>query len=278
MTSWIRRGKPLGATGGLTNRDELDVVFQAGKGGFCTQFNRYFYHVFYSRRIGKELYVKQEPNIMGDTYPLLQTVFADISGVRFVTDKPVASPRQEVKLFDLVSRTPRDTLREAAREVLRWRPDLEAQIRSMLGAMGIPDKFDIGVHMRTGTKSVDRYLRAVEAFVATAPPGRKVRVFVASDNGAMLKEFEARTRGATYEVFNIAGSQTETGFDAAVFAAKPFDDKFNDAMVFFTELYLLQKCPMLVCSLSSNVGKFLLLTAASARNFKSLDLPELVPL
>ncbi len=273
MTSWIRRG-PRSVT---TSRDELDVVFQTNKGGFCTQFNRYFYHTYYARRIGKGLYVKQAPNIMGDDYPLLQTVFADISGVQFVADKPAGSPQQDLKMFDLLSRTPRDTLRLAAREVLRWNPAVETQIRSMLGAMGIPDKFDIGVQIRTGSAkpiSVERYLRAVDTFVATAPPGRKVRVFVASDSAAAMKEIESRTKSAPYEVYSIAGGT----YNAAEFAAKPFDDKFNDAMVFFTDLYLLQRCPMLVCTLSSNVGKFLLLTADSARHFKSLDLQDLVPL
>lgn len=224
--------------------------------------------------------MKDVPNIMGDTYPLVRSVFADVSGVKFVDASgalPAGSVNQSVKLFDAVSRTPRDTLRAAARDILRWRPDVEAQIQGVLKAMGIPEKFDIGVHMRTGTKSVDRYIRAVETFAATAPPGRKVRVFVASDNAAMLKEFESRMTDSPHEVYNIAGAAAE-GFSATAWGAKSFDDKFNDAMVFFTELYLLQRCPMLVCALSSNVGKFLLLTAASARNFKSVDLPELVPL
>jgi hypothetical protein len=127
---------------------------------------------------------------------------------------------------------------------------------------------------------VDRYLRALDAYVTTAPPSlnRKIRVFVASDNATILKDLEARVKGAPYEIFSIAGNHGPTGYSQAAFKAKSFDDKFNDMMIFLTELYLLQKCPMLICTLSSNVGKFLLLTADSVRNFRSMDLPELVPL
>jgi hypothetical protein len=278
MTSWVRYNRPIVPQ---ASREELDVVFQTGTSGFCTQFNRYFYHVFYARRIGKALQFRDTPSCMGDTYPLIRSLFQDASGARIVETLPAGSPRQDIKMFDVLSRTPRDTLRVAAREVLRWRPEVESQIQGVLKAMGIPDRFDVGLQIRTSaTKpiSVDRYLRALDAFVATAPAGRKVRVFVASDNATALKELQARTSGAPYEIYSIAGDHGVNGHVQATFATKPFDDKFNDMMIFLTELYLLQRCPMLVCTLSSNVGKFLLLTAESVRNFRSLDLPELVPL
>lgn len=274
MTSWIRQPRPVGA------REELDVVFQTGLGGFCSQFNQYLYHVQYSRRLGKTLFLKDTPNCLSADYTLIRSTFQDISGVKYVETLPAKAPTQDMKVFDAISRTPRETLRAAAQEVLRWRPELEAQIQTILSAANLPTKYDLGLHIRSGDKKpvpLDRYLRAIDQHAAGAR-AKSLNVFIACDNSTILKEFQARTKGSPHNFVVIGGDHPAGGHIQSVFNAKSFDDKFNDAMVFFTELYILQKCPAIVCTLSSSVGKFLYLTAASVRAFKSLDLADFVPL
>jgi hypothetical protein len=278
MTSWIRYSRPL-VTG--PSRDELDVVLQTGdNAGFCTQFTRYFYHVQYARRLGKTLQMKDFPNCLGDDYPLIRNTFRDISGVAYPDTLPTKASNQDMKVYDAVGRIPRETLRLAAQEVLRWRPSLEEQINTVLRAVKFPGRFDAGVHIRTGDKkavSLERYLRALEQYAASQNL-KTMRVFVACDNATVLKDLQARTKGSPYEFVTLGGDHPVGGHFQKDFNAKPFDDKYNDAMTFFTELYVLQKCPAIFCTLSSNVGRFLYLTANSIRNFRSLDLADFVPL
>ncbi len=278
MTSWIRYTRPLATA----PREELDVVFQTGaQQGFCTQFNRYFYHVHYARRIGKMLHAKDTPNCMGDDYPLIRNVFRDISGVVYEETLPSKAQGQDMKVLDAVSRVPRETLRAAAREVLQWRPELEEQILALLRSVKFPARFDVGIHIRSGDKKavpLDRYLRAVDQ-IARAQNAKSLRIFVACDNSTILKDLQARARGSPYEFVSLGGEERPAGGHVQMaFNAQPFDDKFNDAMAFFTELYVLQKCPAILTTFSSNVGKFLYLTADSVRNFKSMDLADFAAL
>lgn len=278
MTSWIRYTRPLTTAG---PREQLDVVFQTGQEGFCTQFNRYFYHVQYARRIGKVLRIKDVPNCMGDEFTLIRTLFQDISGVVFQDELPLKANGQDMKVFDSVSRMPRETLRLAAQEVLRWRPAIEEQILALLRSVNFPGQFDIGIHIRSGDKKavpLDRYLRALDQ-IARARNAKTLRVFVACDNSTILKDLQARAKGSPYEFVSLGGEDRPAGGHIQLeFNAKPFDEKFNNAMTFFTELYVLQKCPAILATFSSNVGKFLYLTADSVRNFRSMDLADFVPL
>lgn len=282
MTSWTSYTRPRTVP---TAKEELDVYFQTGTGGFCTQFNRYFYHAYYAKRIGKTLRVVDGPNCIADDYALLRSTFADVSGVTFVPALPAdatdaVKQRQAMRLFDTLSKAPRETLRESAREILRWSSFLEAQIQGMLTAMGIPTQYDIGVHIRTGDKTpvpVGRYLRAVDDMVR-ARNLKKARIFVACDNPDVMAELEARTKDGPHEFVSFGGSGVSGGHFQKAFNAKTREEKYSEAMTFFVELYLLQRAPAIVCTLSSNVGKFLFLTAETVRNFKSLDLADLVPL
>lgn len=281
MTSWIRnRAPPVKPT-----RAELDVVFQTDRGGFCAQFNRYFYHTYYARRIGKELQVLEAPNCMGDTHPLLSTTFVDVSGVRFVSARPEEiSTRQATKVFDTVTRTAPATLKAAARELLAWNLGLETQLRAILATTGLPAAFDLAVHIRSGDKitrgemrpiSLDRYVRAIEEFQATARL-KTVRVFVMADNPAALEQLKRRVKGP-FQFYSLASTHPTGGHRQEEFNARPVEDKFNEMMVFLLELFLAQRCPAIVATLTSNVGRFLWLTAPT-RSFRSLDVADFVPL
>lgn len=267
------------------------MVFQTGRGGFCTQFNQYFYHTYYARRIGKEVQVLETPNCISDTHPLLSSTFADVSGVRFVTARPdEVSSRQAAKVFDTVTRTAPATLKAAAREILRWQPGLEAQLQGILATTGLPATFDLAVHIRTGDKitrgemkavPLDRYIRAIEEAAAAAADPRvrapkPFRVFVMTDNTAVLDQLKKRVKGP-YEFYSLSSKHAAGGHRQEEFNARTVDEKFNEMMVFLMELYIAQRCPAIIGTLTSNVGRFLWLTA-TARTFRSLDRTDFVPL
>lgn len=284
MTSWIRgRAGPPRAP-----RAELDVFYATDMRGFCAQFNNYFYHAYYARRIGKEVQVLETPNCISATHPLLSTTFADVSGVRFVTARPEeVSSRQGPKVFDTVTRTAPATLRAAAREILAWNAGLEGQLRGILATTGMPAAFDLVVHIRTGDKvargemksiQLDRYIRAIEEIPVPIVRGvpKPLQVLVMADNATILDQLKKRVKGP-YQFYSLASTHASGGHRQEEFNARSVDDKFNEMMIFLLELYLAQRCPAVICTLSSNVGRFLWLTG-SARVFKSLDVADFVPL
>jgi hypothetical protein len=273
MTSWLSRGQVRRPT----TRLEFDVTFKTDMAGFCSQFNRYFYHAYYAKKIGKELQVFDGPNCLSDTMPLLRSTFQDISGIRFL-EAPAEedSGRTSAKLFDALTKTPRETLRVSARDFLQWNPQVQIQIQEILKSTGLPNSFDLGIHIRTGQARpipLDRYLRAIDDHLQNSKL-KSLRIFIMSDNSAVLTQLKARLKGP-FQVYSI--ERTATGHVQSAFNAKPFDEKFNEYMKFLTELTIMQKIPVLHCTLSSNVGKFLYLTG-NYRSLRSLDVTDFVPI
>ena len=284
MTSWVRSKTIPGLT--RAKRDELDVRWRTSDRGFCAQFNNYFYSVNYAKRIGKGIEVQEFPNCISDSYPLLSSTFVtDISGVNFVNSvEGRIPPMLHVKVFDQNTRTPPATLQANAKEILKWNPALETQIQGILGTTGLPAGFDLGIHIRSGDKvatkemkaiSIDRYVREIEAYLASSGL-KSLRIFVMSDNSEMLEQLKKRAKGP-FNFYTIESKHAAGGHTQSEFNARPFDEKFNEYMVFLTELYIMQRIPALIVTLSSNVGKFLYLTA-KYRTFKSLDVVNFVPL
>jgi hypothetical protein len=273
MTSWLSRNQVRRPT----TRLEFDVTFKTDMGGFCSQFNRYFYHVYYAKKIGKELQVFDGPNCLSDTMPLLRTTFQDISGIRFLeVPAEEESGRTSAKLFDALAKTPRETLRVSARDLLQWNPQVQIQIQEVLKSTGLPTAFDLGIHIRTGQDrpiALDRYLRAIDDYLFNSKL-KSLKIFVMSDNSAVLAQLKARLKGP-FQVYSI--ERTATGHVQAQFNAKPFDEKFNEYMKFLTELTIMQKIPVIHCTLSSNVGKFIWLTG-NYRSLRSMDISDFVPI
>jgi len=272
MTSWLARNQVRRPA-----RVEFDVTFKTDMGGFCTQFNRYFYHAFYAKKIGKELQVFDGPSCLSDTVPLLRSTFQDISGIRFL-EAPAEedSARTSAKLFDALTKTPRETLRASARDLLQWNPQVQIQIQEILKSTGLPAAFDLGIHIRTGQArpiALDRYLRAIDDYLFTSKM-KSLKIFVMSDNSAILAQLKVRLKGP-FQVYSI--ERTATGHVQSVFNAKPFDEKFNEYMTFLTELTIMQRIPVVHCSLSSNVGKFLYLTG-NYRSLRSIDMTDFIPI
>lgn len=284
MTSWVRSKTIPGLT--KSKRDELDVRWKTSDRGFCAQFNNYFYHVNYAKRIGKGIEVQEFPNCLSDSYALISSTFAtDISGVKFVDSVEGRIPAMlHVKVFDQNTRTPPATLQANAKEILRWNPALEAQIQGIVASTGLPAGFDLGIHIRSGDKvatkemkaiSIDRYVREIESYLASSGL-KSLRIFVMSDNSEMLEQLKKRAKGP-FNFYTIESKHAVGGHTQSEFNARPFDEKFNEFMVFLTELYIMQRIPGLIVTLSSNVGKFLYLTA-KYRSLKSLDLANFLPL
>lgn len=267
MTSWLR------VPPGRTSRPELDVAFQTDRGSFCKQFLGYFYHIYYARKIGKVAQIVDGPNSIGDDHPLLRTTFADVSGIVASVDAGAAA-RVSTKVYDSIARTPRETLRLAARDILRLHPGLEAQVAAVAASGGFPQRFDLGVHIRTGSKKgrfdVARWVRAIEEFQTTSRL-KSVRVFVMTDDAAVMPALKAKLKGP-FEVFSVASELPVGGYKQEAFNALSTEEKFSAYMVLMTELYIMRKIPAVICGLDSSVAKYIWLNAEQPfRYFRSLD-------
>ena len=274
MTSWLR------VPPGRASRPELDIAFQTDRAGICKQFLDYFYYTYYARKIGKVAKIVDGPNTIGDAHPLLRSTFVETPAAEFVESIAVDANRASTKVYDSITRTPRETLRIAAQEILRLNPNLEAQIAAILVSGKVPATFDLGVHIRTGnTKGrfdPTRWVRAIQEFHVTSRL-KSVRVFVMTDDAAVMPALRAALKGP-FEVFSVESDLPVGGYKEAAFQALSTEEKFNAYMVLMTELAIMRRIPAVICGLSSHVAKYIWLTAAQPhRYFRSLDDMEWTP-
>lgn len=274
MTSWLR------VPPGRTSRPELEVAFQTDRAGICKQFLNYFYYTYYARKIGKVAKIVDGPNTIGEDHPLLRSTFVASAGAEFVESVGADAVRSGTKVYDSITRTPRETLRVAAQEILRLHPTLEAQIAAIIASGKVPPTFDLGVHIRNGnTKGrfdVARWVRAIQEFHITSRL-KSVRVFVMTDDAAVMPALRAALKGP-FEVFSIESQLPAGGYKEAAFQALGTEEKFSAYMVLMTELAIMRRIPAVICGLGSHVAKYIWLTAAQPyRYFRSLDDTEWTP-
>lgn len=271
MTSWIKTGMPAKPVG------KTSLLFETTDAGFCSQFNNYYYSVIYAKSEKMPLYVNDSLNAVSIRYPLIQNTFMN-TGARF-TDGQVA------EAISLKKRAPqlRTFLNgvknfDDAKDILAWNPGMLNQIDTVLSRVKVPE-IDVGVHIRAGDKAVeskpvpvDTYIQSVKAFQKRTKKD-ELTVFVMTDSANSLEEFK-RKKDPSWTIFTVRSPTDVNGHVQRDFNAATRTFRMNAYLEFVAELYLMQQVPYVVCTFSSNVGRFLFLTANEV--VVSVDEPKFI--
>ena len=282
MTSWIKQlpRKPI---------EKTSFLYETTQAGFCSQFNNYFYSAMYALAKDTPLYVNDSSNAVSLRYPLIKNTFLALKNVTF-TDTNVlsaislasksTSQRNAGDLRMFLANVEKPKFRKMAREILVWEPSLLETVASRL----VPD-VDVGVHMRAGDKiitrestdiPVEKYITAVKKYQETSKKAA-LRVLVMTDSSARLEEFKKK-KDPSWTIVNIAYPTNLNGHNQPDFNLAPRQKRMNDYLDFVAELVVIQKASHIVCTFSSNVGRFLYLTADDTTSIVSLDMPAFAPL
>ncbi len=303
MTSWISVPRQR------TVAREKVITFQVPDSGLCETLNQYLYSVLYANSKGTKLTVSDTPSLMASNYPLIRSLFQQPSNIEF-SDNPIPasmsihSNRNEISFALAESKA--DTLRATAKVLFQRKPELDKQLDSLIQAADLPPSFDVAVHIRGGDwrrqgmqvpVQIDDYIKAVRTFqqrvtkvdqstdlkdtsssksAQPAPSLKPLTVFVFSDEAALVKQFRDKA-DKSWLIYTLPQITERTGYYHADFLRLPRKTKQEMLLQFLSELKIAQVTPALVCTLGSNVGKFLYLTAASVSQFKSIDTPYFTP-
>lgn len=268
MTSWIKTALPAKPV------EKTSLLFETTDAGFCSQFNNYYYSVIYAKSEKMPLYVNDSVNAVSIRYPLIQNTFMN-TGARF-TDGQVA------EAINLKKRAPqlRTFLNgvknfDDAKDILAWNPGMVTQIDTILSLAKVPE-VDVGVHIRAGDISkpvaVDTYIQSVKAFQKKTAKDKLV-VFVMTDSANSLEEFK-RKKDPSWTIVTVRSPTDVNGHVQRDFNASTRTFRMNAYLEFVAELYLMQQVPYVVCTFSSNVGRFLFLTADGV--VVSVDEPKFI--
>lgn len=265
MTSWLKTAP--------AKKKEDDVVkpflLETDDAGLCSQFNAYLYAMTYSVAEKAPLLVNDTANVVSLRFPLIKNTFVTPDTVTFTDTNLLSSTslkRRRQGLTTYILGLPPAHLREAGRNILQWN---EAALQPTIDVSGI----DIGVHIRTfglnepKNTPIEQYVKAVQAFQKSSKK-TSLTVFVMSDSVQRFEEFKQK-KDASWRIVTAGtppnlGAHSQRDFNAA-----PPRARMAAYREFLGELQVMQQLPQIICSFSSNVGKFLYLS--SAANVFSVD-------
>jgi hypothetical protein len=276
MTSWIKAVRKVPAK-------PREYSFQTTEAGFCSQFNNYFYSYLYVNSLGKKLFVCDKPSPLGANVNFLKTTFEDVSGVEYTDLANPMNTLLEKRMnltYGFLSNLSNTDLREAAKKFFNFKPAVLEEIKKRNTISPIT-QFDLGIHIRSGDKiatgemkmiPVQSYLQAIQTFQKQSAKPR-LSIFVMTDNYEMLEQLKAKADKSWSFTTLPSAKFYAKGHVQGDFNLLPRKTKEDMYYNFLTELSIMKKIPSIICTFSSNIGRFLYLTCDSVDKIKSLDVP-----
>jgi len=282
MTSWINS-----KTKSKLPTKELGYSFSTTQAGFCSQFNNFFYAYLYAVSKDRKLFVCERNSALGFSVPFLKSVFKDNNNIEYTNYQMVQHPVYDSKVvYPYLYSLTHTELREKARKFFGYNDlKLEECDVFLSNYANIPKKFDMGIHIRSGDKITTREMSAIPiaSYVTAIKDMQKksglktLEIFVMTDNFSLFQKLK-ELADSSWSLFTL-DSPTQIGHVQENFntylTRKEKQYEFNK---FLTELLIMQNCPKIICTLSSNVGRYLYLNVESLEFFKSIDVPTFAPI
>ena len=278
MTSWIHTPRIKKTEEGPKVRDYFLTV---EGGDFASYYVSLFNAHVFSNVNGRALHIYDKSNPISVSYSILKEAFEPVPNVSYVSEMmtgvTVLAGRSDPRYATVLPRLSKESLRLAATTVLTWSPALLEKVQATLADRRLPDEFDVGVHIRQRNRfdtlrapGAAAYVGAVEDY-ARRLKRNNLSVFVLSTDPADFAEFQ-RLAPTSWTLFQVQPNvSTIRGSNLTSFNRQNSAIKLNAYVEHVSELYCMQRAAHVISTLSTDVGRFLYLTATEPVAFRSLD-------
>ena len=277
MTSWLRVQRKANTS----EREKAYTFDVTNTEGFCSQFNNYLYSYATAVNNGRNLYVFDKTNAISPTFPLLKSTFISPDEVKFSdTSMPLFPKLTSGQTYPITKNMPFATLKAYSKKLFEVRPEILAECNKLLDSYPLPENYDVGVHIRSGDKvtkreiPIERYIAALKLFQKTSGLD-EMSIFVMTDSYSL---FESLRLGAdpSWTLYTL-DSRDQTGYNNAEFRQLPLKNRQASYIKFLSELLIMRGINTVICTLSSNVGRWLYVNIKDDAVFKSLDVTTYTP-
>ena len=258
------------------------MLFETTDEGLCANFNQFLYAYVYAALQGKPLTVFDMQNCVSPSFPLIKSTFADITGINYVDSmipSAISLKRALPKVMETVRGVPLETLCKTAQDIFKWSPQITAVLKDIFDKAGLPTAFDLGIHIRAGDKittrqmnaiSIDKYVAATKKY-QTESGLDELHIFIMTDTVSLRSQFVQKA-DASWKVYYLPTPLPQPdGHVQSAFNNSPRRVKTTAYNYFIAELVVMQSIPDILCTLSSNVGRFLYYTVEHPEGIMSLD-------
>jgi len=265
MSSWIQQ--PL--TKGLPT-DSL--YCSTSTSGYGSNFFNFFICYLYARSQNKVLYLKDTKNNITDSFHLILDTFQELPGINYTLKNGMTIQEMypiELKKFCVA--LDEEFLKTEAKRIFKLQPAIQKKIDVLKKGL---TTFDLGIHIRRGDKitkkemaniPLDYYLKQVSDF-QIASGKKKLSIYLMTDSAAVIASFKKKADPSWSIVSILSPITNQDGHFQNQFNSYPIVMKMDAYIHFLTELQILQKCPTVFCTFSSNIGRYLYLTGQDVRS------------
>ena len=277
MTSWIL------AKSQTQKRPELKgLFFETTDAGFCSNFNQFLYAYAFSLSEARPLEVYDLSSPVSITYPLIKNTFEEIEGVTYKDSMSITSSsmrRLMPRIMSNAMNLPMASLRGIAQRIFQWNSSLIKSLEGILVSANLPKKFDLGIHIRVGDRIVtrDRKSVTVEEYIRAAKKVQvnlkkeNMNIFLMSDSVNAIAEFKKKA-DSSWKIYTLPQNlPNPEGHIQAQFNKAAPRARMSAYQSFIAELIVMQSVQDIICTFSSNVGRFLFYTVEFPDRIISLD-------
>ena len=262
-----------------SNRLSSNELFcKISKSGYGTNFQNFFMCYLYSRSLNRRLYLCDTTNNISESFHLILDTFGPLPGVVYTNKRGMTVFEDKVvPLNQYLSSLSNEVLYSQARSIFKFNLQTQARIHGILSKLPPVSVFDVGIHIRTGDKitsgemkdiGLEPYIAAVNRIVNKKS---NINVFLMTDNTSVV----SRIQQPGWTVYTLPQVFLHsTGHDQLTFNRMAVGNKIDAYYHFLAELYTMQRCQQIVCTYSSNIGRFLYLTREPTVQIHSVDIPE----
>ena len=234
--------------------------------GYGSNFFNFFMCYLYAQNKKKILYLKDTKNNLSSDYHLILDTFQDLPGIQYTYHDGVTIqqlyPKELTTFYEGLGI---EVLKKEAKRIFQLQPSVQTNVLSY--RKGLPS-FDLGIHIRSGDKITtgemkaipfQNYIDAIHRY-QTLFHKQTLSIYVMTDSTNAFKEVQKKA-DSSWTLFNIPSPiQNPNGHVQSSYNQMPSKQKMAAFHHFLAELQILQQCPALLVTFSSNIGRFLRLT------------------
>lgn len=244
--------------------------------GYGSNFFNFFESYLFARYKKQPLYLKDTRNNISNGYHLILDTFQELPGIVYTPHDGITLQQMYPKEMNRYYESIEDSVKkQEARYIFRVQSSVQEKIAKL--RKSLPEKIDYGIHIRTGDKittgemkaiSLDSYVQATKEYQVTSRKS-SLTLYLMTDSQKVLADFKTKA-DPSWIIYTLPSPiLNPNGHVQSNYNSLPTSVKMEGFLHFLAEIHILKDCSSILCTFSSNIGRFVRLLTDSP--IQSLD-------
>lgn len=234
--------------------------------GYGSNFFNFFMCYLFAKHHNQSLYLNDTINNISKSYHLILDTFQELPGIKYTSLQGITLQQSKpTELSHFIEQLPREIHKKEAHTIFRFSSSIQKQLDLL--KKNLP-RIDCGVHIRTGDKittgemkaiPLERYIQQLTLYQNYLNKDNLI-IYLMTDSQGVLQKMQELKHPSWTIISLPSPTQNPDGHIQSKYNNLPTDIKMKSFLHFLAEIQVLQECPHVLCTFSSNIGRFIDLT------------------